>query len=322
MIYLPKFDDFSGKLDLFKSDDVLDAGFDDFLDSLVDLGRQAQIDNSQKDNLPLQESLSKRQMQQMGCTEILDSKEMIKEYINENLWKYREMERARSMVYKDHASYRKTDICSSLLLHCYNSPTNKSIIVLLKPDIDQVAEVASRHIDSRTSRELLYQARFMWINELLHFLEESEKFGCYFCHKDTINDIKELPQIDRMIQFSQTMKLPIEEQMIAARIIKNSVHLQNYSSEGMSFDVVLPRYKTPEVIRAIDSIIKGERSEHCINTLSLEELQKFTSRDVYSQDFADTFEIGKTLEKNQIEVFSIFYNFYAQNHDMQVPSMV
>lgn len=305
MLYLPKLDDLEGQLDLFRKEDVLDAPLDDFLDSLVELGKKSKNKTSQI-GAPIN-SITKTSMQMFGCSEILDSDSMIKEYINENLWKFREFESARNLVFKNLGNYRKTDISASLLLTLFNIPGSSKEIVLLQPDLDQIALEARNKLNVRESREILYLAKALWVIELLGFLKYTSIAGCYYCQKESILNIKELPKFDEFLVNSQHLKLCIEEKIIARRMIESSLFLKN-DGNSQSFDVILPRYKAPEVIRQLcEYIDKGTYSS---------DSQRYKEEYFASFESDLRFQTKQAFTDEEIETYSIFFTLYAQSYDM------
>ena len=125
------------------------------------------------------------------------------------------------MAYIDLASYKKTDLSASLLLSTYSGANRDKKVVLLKPDFYKLCQVFAKNFTKEKSREVLYSARFTWILELLRFMKDQEKFGCYFCHKGSILDLEELPKFEEFLNIQQAYDIEMEESLIAKRIIEN-----------------------------------------------------------------------------------------------------
>ena len=123
-------------------------------------------------------------MHKFNKSPILDSKEMMGEYVYQNLRKGRVLEEAQNLAYLSRFGYKLLDVPGSLMYTLANSANSETKISLIRPDFHTVAFNMAKEISFEEQRSALLLSRMVWYGELLFWMNQLKRYDCILCNPD------------------------------------------------------------------------------------------------------------------------------------------
>ena len=260
-------------------------------------------------------------MHRFNETSILDSNEMMQEYLHQNLKRNKIVEEAQNLMYKNKYGYREIDIPGSLAYTIANNQYEDFSISLIKPEFNEIALSSALSLSFEQQRSILLVSRMLWYGEILHWMKQFKRFDCILCNPSSIKN--NLPQLDSVLAKCQEFsKQSTEPKLLANNILNHFEYYTNFCDRD-HVRVLLPKEKLASVIREIYSILeKTLEGESAEEENSDSENESDTNEVQEREDMIlrlakkDILVPGGNLDKTQLETYAMLTAFNIESFEL------